>query len=117
MSDETTDLSKTGVYLRLFNGRRDPSESLDDWGDDGPVLGPFKFAHVAWACEINLGDDGESLKIVDSAVLYGGVYYADFSVVAAPHFDNTGELRAMHEPFDQRKALPNWKGEGQPREE
>ncbi|MFL6284472.1 MAG: hypothetical protein ACJ74Q_15110 [Pyrinomonadaceae bacterium] len=107
MSKET-DLNKSGVYVRLFNGQRDPSESLDDWGDDGHVLGPFKFAHVAWASEIKLGDDGESLKIVDSTVLYAGTYYADFSVVSAAHFDGTTELRAMYEPFDQRKSLPNW---------
>lgn len=106
MSDETTDLSKTGVYVRLFNGRRYPSEPLDDWGTDGPVLGPFRFAHLVWASEINLGDDGESLKIVDSTVFYGGTYYADFSVVSAAHFNDTGELRAAHEVFERSKTYP-----------
>src|SRR5215211_4216609 len=102
-----TDLKKSGVYVRLFNGRSDPGEQLDDWGADGPVLGPFKFTHTVWASEINLGDDGESLKIVDSTVFYGGTYYADFSVVSAAHFDETDELRAAHEPFDQAKTFPH----------
>lgn len=99
-------LEESGVYVRLFNGRRDPGEQLNDWGADGPVLGPFRFAHLVWASEINLGDDGESLKIVDSTVFYGGTYYADFSVVSAMHFNATGELRAAHEPFDQAKTFP-----------
>lgn len=98
---------ESGVYVRLFNGSRDPGEQLEDWGSDGPVLGPFRFAHFVWASEINLGDDGESLKIVDSTVYYGGTYYADFSVVSAAHFNATGELRAANEPFDQTKTFPH----------
>ena len=33
------------MYLRLFHGRTDPQQDMDDWGSDGPVLGPYKFAH------------------------------------------------------------------------
>ncbi len=100
-------LEESGVYVRLFNGRSEPGEQLEDWGADGPVLGPFSFAHMVWASEINLGDEGESLKIVDSTVFYGGIYYADFSIVSAAHFNATDELRASHAPFDRAKAFPS----------
>ena len=42
MGDNTPDLTKTGVYLHLFHGRAEPDQSLDDWGEQGPVLGPFE---------------------------------------------------------------------------
>ena len=105
MSDEKHRLEQTGVYLHLFNGRQ-PGEPLEDWGEDGPVLGPFEFVHVPWTSEINLDHDGASLKIVDSTVMYGGFFYSDFSVVSAQQFQASAELQAMHEPFDRTKTFP-----------
>src|SRR3546814_15310909 len=29
------------LYLHLYHGRKDPDESLEDWGSDGPVIGPL----------------------------------------------------------------------------
>jgi hypothetical protein len=31
------------VYLELYHGRHSPDENLDDWGFEGPVLGPFPY--------------------------------------------------------------------------
>jgi hypothetical protein len=30
------------LTLKLFHGRGTPFEQLNDWGFDGPVLGPFE---------------------------------------------------------------------------
>lgn len=105
MSDNT-DLTKTGVYLHLFHGRSEPDQSLDDWGEDGPILGPFEFAHVTYGEEINLSDDGDGLKLVGGLVYYGDVYYGDFSVVSAAKFAASEELQARHEPFERAKTFP-----------
>ncbi|MBC7931832.1 MAG: hypothetical protein H7Z38_14830 [Rubrivivax sp.] len=107
MSDEKNDLARTGVYLHLFHGRRDPGESLDDWGEQGPVLGPFEFVHVTYAQEINLDEEGADLKIVDGMVFYGGRYYGDYSIVSAIKFASSPELQARHETFDQTKTYPS----------
>ena len=71
------------LYLRLFHGRSHPDEELDDWGSDGPVLGPFKFVHTTYACHIKMGDNGKEmieLFIHDDMVYYDGVWYGDWSV-------------------------------------
>lgn len=28
-------------YLHLFHGRKDPNQQMDDWGEDGPYIGPL----------------------------------------------------------------------------
>jgi hypothetical protein len=41
-----------GVYLHLFHGRSSPDEELDDWGSDGPVIGPLNYVHITYACDV-----------------------------------------------------------------
>ena len=72
------------MYLRLFHGRTDPNQDMDDWGSDGPVLGPYKFAHTTYQSFLKLGrPDGscDELYIVGpDMVFYDCVYYGDWSV-------------------------------------
>jgi hypothetical protein len=42
------------VYLHLFHGRKSPDEQLDDWGEDGPVLGPLKYVHTTYARDLKV---------------------------------------------------------------
>lgn len=44
---------KPGLYLGLFHGRK-PGEELDDWGSQGPVIGPLKFVHTTYGFHIKL---------------------------------------------------------------
>lgn len=37
------------LYIRLFHGRTDPNQDMDDWGTDGPVFGPYEFVHTTYA--------------------------------------------------------------------
>lgn len=99
------DLKLAGVYLYLFHGRRDPQEQMNEWGEMGPVLGPFQFVHsVAYGAELSLGFDGEELKIVDGLVFYDMHWYGDWSVVSAHTFETNLEMKQRHEPFDAKKA-------------
>lgn len=51
--DALADLA-TGLYLGLFHGRDDMDASLDDWGFDGPVIGPLDYVHTTYASEVKL---------------------------------------------------------------
>lgn len=91
------------VYLRLFHGRKTRGEDMEDWGTDGPVLGPFEFVHMVGVDQLNLGPPGgnadcEELPCHDGLVYYAGVYYGDWSVIGE------GQAR-MCEAFDARKAV------------
>ena len=72
------------LYLRLFHGRTNPAQDMDDWGSDGPVLGPYKFAHTTYHCCLKLGrldGDCDELYICQpDMIFYDGVYYGDWSV-------------------------------------
>jgi hypothetical protein len=36
------------LYLRLYHGRATPDEQMEDWGSDGPVIGPLASIHVTY---------------------------------------------------------------------
>ncbi len=73
------------VYLNIFHGRNHPSEELDDWGFDGPVVGPL--ASVGWTYgNIRLiGEDGrdEPLLVADDLIAFEGKFYGDFAIETA----------------------------------
>ena len=71
------------LYIRLFHGRTDPNQDMDDWGTDGPVFGPYKFVHTTYAYRIALGraDNCDELFVhKEDLVFYDGVYYGDWTV-------------------------------------
>lgn len=34
------------VYLYLFHGRATPDEDVEDWGCEGPAIGPLDYVHT-----------------------------------------------------------------------
>ena len=80
-------------YLSLFHGRTDPNESLDDWGSDGPIIGPFEFVQWTYGTLRLItpaGDDvelsqfhtqDERGELREDLVHVMGVWYGDFSVM------------------------------------
>jgi len=91
------------LYLKLFHGRNDPAQNMDDWGFDGPVFGPHQFVHTTYANFIKMvNTDGETdeLHIVGpDMVYYDKSYYGDWSV-----YENLEE--SLIEEFDSSKAKP-----------
>lgn len=74
------------VYIHLFHGRSDPDKSMDDWGDDGPVLGPFEYVQITYLQTLRLGlpDGGDGwIRKVDDMLYYDGVYYGDLDIVSS----------------------------------
>ena len=83
------------VYLELFHGRRNPHEDLDDWGFEGPVLGPFPFVHITYGSTIKVGINpvisspycNSNLHIdEDGFIVFAGSYYGDMSVFDDPSY-------------------------------
>lgn len=116
------------VYLELFHGRKTLAEQLDDWGTEGPILGPLKFVHTTYATDIKLetadGRDG-LLHVVGEEMpdllYYDETYYGDWSVFGEEILRNNPALRGRIEQFNPTKAkampaqLPG-KGTGHERE-
>ncbi len=97
MSETTGD--KLPIYIHLFHGRKTPDEQLEDWGHDGPVLGPFPFAHITYNTDIKLDNEAfHELRFVDDLLYYDGVYYGDWSVTAWPP--------KSPEAYEQEKSEP-----------
>jgi hypothetical protein len=78
-------LESMPLRFRLFHGRVDPLQQMDDWGTDGPVF-PANFVHTTYGRHIRLGgpQHGEShLELYvnkDGLVFYDGVWYGDWTV-------------------------------------
>jgi hypothetical protein len=78
-------LESLPLRFRLFHGRVDPLQQMDDWGTDGPVF-PANFVHTTYGRHIRLGgpQHGEShLELYvnkDGLVFYDGVWYGDWTV-------------------------------------
>lgn len=92
------------LYIRLFHGRTDPTQDMDDWGSDGPVFGPYEFAHTTYAWDIKLGKpDGncDELYVFQDMVYYEGVYYGDWSIFNA---EVLGKSTYQVSVFQQDKA-------------
>jgi hypothetical protein len=81
-----------GLYLRLFHGRAEPNEHLDDWGFDGPVIGPLEFMHTTYAFHVKLGfvnpEKARAFKLDprfpeliahEDLLVHDGKYYGDWS--------------------------------------
>ena len=97
------------VYLELFHGRKSVRDQLEDWGSQGPILGPLAFVHTTYAADIKLettdGRDGVLYLIGDEQpdlLYYDGILYGDWSVFGAELL--TESLVPRVEQFDQRKS-------------
>jgi len=81
-----------GVYLHLFHGRNSPDQDMDDWGFDGPTIGPLDYVHTTYgdnikirftypidASELGLEQE-EMFNLVGDCFPFEGKFYGDFSV-------------------------------------
>ena len=78
------------IYIQLFHGHHTADEQLEDWGFEGPLLGPFPWYHITYGCDVKLGDDpiivgGEEIEfpVHDSNgfIPFLGAFYGDMSIV------------------------------------
>ena len=99
------------VYIELFHGHHFPGEELDDWGFDGPILGPFPYFHITYGSDVKLGDDpiivaGQEYKFStwdkDGFINFLGGYYGDMSITNT----NIKEYLKRHTKTKEVFSLP-----------
>ena len=94
------------LYIRLFHGRADPNQDMDDWGTDGPVFGPYEFAHTTYKSHLKLGrPEGHCDELfvhAEDMVFYDGVYYGDWSVFARETLQQGGYQTTKFDPAKAR---------------
>ncbi|HET6525036.1 hypothetical protein [Sphingopyxis sp.] len=100
-----------GLYLHLYHGRKDPHENLEDWGSEGPVIGPLAYLHTTYMCDVKFAAAPDVMECFFPAVMtewrarglsnvagplcdwrltvfndyieYDGIYYGDWTVFVA----------------------------------
>lgn len=85
-----------GLYLALFHGRDDPAQDMDEWGFNGPVIGPLRYLHTTYVSNLKLDfaswgamrryfEDGDPvLWLKEDMIEYQGKYYGDWTVFHLP---------------------------------
>jgi hypothetical protein len=97
------------VFLELFHGRKSVNEDLQDWGEQGPILGPLKYVHTTYGADLKLqtvdGVEG-NLDVVGhelpDLVFYDGMFYGDWSVFSPEVLDDSWVVRIQQ--YDPAKA-------------
>jgi hypothetical protein len=84
-----------GLYLKLLHGRVPIDLELDDWGDDGPWVGPLKWFHCTYMATLGIGFEGGTeffsssgsisvlpspMYICEDMIYYDGLYYGDWEL-------------------------------------
>lgn len=96
------------VVIHLYHGRISPSEELEDWGADGPLLGPFDGFHMTYLSHLRTIIDGVNqadLKMVGDLIYYDGMYYGDMVVLSEEAASDTfGYADKKIEMIDEGKC-------------
>jgi len=86
--------SQSGMYLKLLHGRASVDEEMDDWGTDGPWVGPLEWFHCTYMKGLGIGfSDGSELPslyandsppspmgLVSDMIYFEGMYYGDWEL-------------------------------------
>jgi hypothetical protein len=69
------------MYIHFYHGRNTPDEDLDDWGFDGPVVGPLRVSWTYDWIKFFHKNDLHHLVTIEELVPINGKYYGDFEVL------------------------------------
>ncbi len=85
---------RPGLYLGLLHGRDDPRQQMDDWGFNGPTIGPLQWFHTTYACTLRIAFESELdgqryfgvrqkehfLQLDRDLLVFNGQYFGDWTV-------------------------------------
>ncbi len=91
----TQEPKKAGIYLRLLHGRTPYNRDMENWGDDGPWIGPISWIHFTYNDYFSIGFQegcdylsGSAEKIPPSPLYFfndciycNGIHYGQWEVV------------------------------------
>lgn len=88
-----------GMYLGLFHGSKGLERpDMEEWGFEGPVIGPLKYAQTTYCSEVKYAfthehcerckdygiDEEGSLQIIGDCIEFRGNLYGDWTVFNIP---------------------------------
>lgn len=87
---------ESGIYLLLIHGRSPYDQELEDWGSDGPWIGPIKWFHCTYLKTFSLGFmNGDEylatapvngipapIYFFEDMIYFDGIYYGDWELQA-----------------------------------
>ena len=87
-----------GMYLKLFHGRTPCDLQMDDWGEDGPWIGPIEWIHFTYQTSFRIGFLGDNeywsgsanqlppspLYFYKDCIYYDGLHYGDWEIITLP---------------------------------
>src|SRR5439155_18973517 len=72
------------MYLRLYHGRTDPDQEMDEWGFAGPTFGPLSCYVQTYCSTFRIHGEGCTNEIWlekhDDMIRWGGCFYGDMEV-------------------------------------
>jgi hypothetical protein len=88
---EGTSLVPGKMYLRLYHGRSDPTQEMNDWGFDGPTFGPLSCYVHTYCCTFRIfaecGTQEVLLDKYDDMIQWNGCFFGDMEVFIAANND------------------------------
>lgn len=67
-----------GLYLKLLHGRTPSDQALNNWGEDGPWVGPLRWFHCTYLSTFGLGfTSGEEYLSVADRKIPAPIYFYD----------------------------------------
>ena len=76
------------MYLRLYHGRTDPNQVMEDWGFVGPTFGPLTSYVHTYCCTFRIYGENSAdelwLDKHDDMIQWQTCYYGDMELFIAP---------------------------------
>ena len=86
-----TPLQPGKMYLRLYHGRSNPAQDMDDWGFVGPTFGPLSCYVHTYCSTFRIHSEFDTsevwLETHDDMIRWGGSFYGDLQVFIAGNDD------------------------------
>jgi hypothetical protein len=75
------------LYLRLYHGRENPDQEMDDWGFNGPTFGPLSCVIITYFSTMRIHGTNPTdelwLATTQDMVQWQGRFYGDFEIFVA----------------------------------
>jgi hypothetical protein len=103
--------SESGTYLKLLHGRETLDEVMDDWGPDGPWIGPLEWFHCTYMTSMSLGFiNGETVEcLMQNETPVAPIFFASDMIYFDGMYTAIGKFRTSHQVTAQnqtKKAVP-----------
>ena len=99
---------KNDLILRLYHGRKDPNERLEDWGFDGPVIGPISGIVSTYGTIriFHSGNELVELSYHEDMVVLEECYYGDMEIVSIDNIKENGWSLTHPKEFRKKTEKP-----------